>query len=97
MTERGYNMDFSTTSELAQKGEQLFQMKILPNISVEKLKGQIVAIDVETGEYYIERTILKAGMLGRKTHPQAKFYFKRIGYDALYRQHGVVKKRRLAE
>lgn len=89
-------METATTSELAQKGELLFQLRILPNISVEKLKGQIVAINVETGDYYIERTILKAGMLGRKTHPQAKFYFKRIGYDALYRQHGVVKKRSTA-
>lgn len=89
-------METATRSELAQKGELLFQMRILPNISVEKLKGQIVAINVETGDYYIERTILKAGMLGRKTHPQAKFYFKRIGYDALYRQHGVVKKRSTA-
>ena len=95
--ERDENMEPRATSELSQKGEQIFQMKVLPNISVEKLKGQIVAIDVETGEYYIDRTILKAGTLGRKTHPQARFYFKRIGYDALYRQHGVFKKRRPAE
>jgi len=84
-------------SEFSQKGEHIFQAQILPNISVEKLKGKIVAIDVETGDYYIESTVLKAGMLGRKTRPQAKFYFKRIGYDAVYRQHGVIKKRSQAQ
>ncbi len=86
-------MEQVALSEFSQKGETIFRSKILPNIAVENLKGKIVAIEVETGDYYVDSTVLKAGMLGRKTHPAAKFYFKRVGYDALYRQHGVVKKR----
>ena len=45
-------MEQVTLSAFSPKGENIFQTKILPNISVENLKGKIVAIDIETEDYY---------------------------------------------
>jgi len=75
-------------SELSQKGETIYHTRISPNLSVENLKGKIIAIEVDSGEYFIEQTVLKAVMLGRKRYPQQKFYCKRIGYPVVYSYHG---------
>lgn len=74
-------------SELSQQGETIYHTRILPNLPVENLKGKIIAIDVESGEYFIEQTVLKAIMLGRQRYPQQQFYCKRIGYPAVYSYH----------
>ena len=60
-------------SELSQKGENIYQTKILPHLSVEKLKGKIVAIETESEGYFIEDTVLKAVMLVRKYYPHQIF------------------------
>jgi phage I-like protein len=77
-------------SELSKKGENIYQTKILPNLPVDKLKGKIVAIEVESEDYFVEDTVLKAVMLGRKRYPQQKFYCKRVGYRAVYSHKGYV-------
>jgi hypothetical protein len=41
-------------SELSQKGENIYQTKILPNLPVDKLNGKIVAIETESEDYFIE-------------------------------------------
>lgn len=74
-------------SELFQKGEIIYHTQILPQLPVANLKGKIVAIDVDSGDYFIEQTVLKAVMLGRKRYPRQKFYCKRIGYSAVYSYH----------
>lgn len=70
--------------QLATQGEAIYQQDILPVLDTAKLKGKIVAIDVDSKDYFIENTVLKAVMLGRKTYPQHQFYCKRIGYNAVY-------------
>ncbi len=77
-------------SKLATKGQEIYQNQILPNLNVDKLKGKIVAIEIESGDYFIEETPLKAVMLGRKTYPKQKFYCERVGYKAVYSYKGVV-------
>lgn len=79
-------------SEFAQKGEALYQSRVLPEISEEKLKGKFVAIDVDTGKYFIDDLDVKAIMRARREFPNRKFYLKRIGYRAVYKHHGIVKK-----
>jgi len=79
-------------SEFARKGEALYQSRVLPEISEEKLKGKLVAIDIDTGKYFIDNTSLKAIMQAQKEFPNKVFYVKRIGYRAVYKYHGIVKK-----
>jgi hypothetical protein len=78
-------------SEFSQKGEEIYKANILPEISVEDLKGKIMAIEVDTGDYFIESTVVKAITLAQKKYPTKKFYLKRIGYRAVHSHKGVVK------
>lgn len=77
-------------TELADKGEKIYTLHIAPQLELKKLKGKIIAIEIESQDYFIENTVLKAIMLGRKKYPQRRFYCKRIGYSAVYSHKGYV-------
>jgi hypothetical protein len=47
-------MKVTDMSELSEKGNQIYESKILPQLPVDKLKGKIIAIDVQSEEYFIE-------------------------------------------
>ncbi len=79
-------------SDFARKGEEIYEQHILPLISEEKLKGKIIAIDLDTEKYFIDDTSIKAVTRARREFPNKIFYFKRIGYRAVYRHHGIVRK-----
>lgn len=52
-----------------------------------KLKGQegkIIAIEPDTGDYFIGDNAIEAGNLGKKKYPSKKFYLKRIGAKYTY-------------
>jgi len=48
------------------------------------LKGKIVAVEVESGEYFIGDTVLDAAGKGRAKHPDKVFHFFRIGFPSVY-------------
>ncbi len=79
-------------SPFAQKGEAIYRDQILPEISEETLKGKIVAIEVESGDYFIDEDSLKAITRAQTKHPAKMFYLKRIGYRAVHKSYGVVKR-----
>jgi hypothetical protein len=80
-----------SSAEFAEKGEEIYKSRILPEISEEKLKGKIVAIDIDTGKYYIDQTVIQAVTRGQRDFPHKKFYVKRVGYRAVYSHKGIVK------
>ena len=47
-------------------------------------EGKIVAIDPESGEYFVGNDILEASDKGRKKYPGKEFFFQRIGAKATY-------------
>lgn len=52
-----------------------------------KLKGydgKIIAIDVESGDYFVGNDTLDAYEKARKKHPSSEFFFKRIGSKTAY-------------
>ena len=51
-------------------------------------KGQLVAIEPETGDYFISRTAIEAFRKARKKHPDKAYVFKRIGFRWTHRQVG---------
>lgn len=53
-----------------------------------KHKGKVVAIDPESGDYFLGTKILTAVEKGRKKHPNAIFYCIRIGYPGVYQHRG---------
>jgi hypothetical protein len=78
-------------SEFSQKGEDIYNTRI-KNELPSGLNGKIVAIEVESGDYFIEDTPLKASILGQQKHPNKQFYFKRVGYSSVHHSTGIVRK-----
>ncbi len=67
------------TKEIGRKGR-----KILEEISEDLEKeyfGKAVAIDVETGDYFIGDTGIEATKEVRKKHPNKVFFLGRVGYQ----------------
>ena len=79
-------------SEFAQKGEEIYKQRILPEISEATLKGKFIAIEVDSGQYFIDDLDVKAITRAKREFPDKIFYVKRIGYRAVFKQHGIVKK-----
>ena len=44
-------------SELHDKGEQIYNRQILPQLPIDKLKGKIIAIEIKSADYFIENTV----------------------------------------
>ena len=66
-----------------QKAQAIYRKKLKPKLEG-KYKGRIVAIDVESGDYFLGKTVLEAIEKGRKKHPGRIFYAVRIGYPAVH-------------
>ena len=63
--------------EKLKKANKVFK-KINKDLS-KKYTGKIVAIDPESGEYFIGNSALEAYEEGIKKHPGKEFFFKRVG------------------
>ncbi len=53
-----------------------------------KLQGQegmIIAIETDTGNYFIGDSVIDAYRKGHQKYPAKEFFFKRIGHKAVYR------------
>lgn len=64
------------------KANDLFK-KISEEMSP-KFKGKIVAIDADSGSYFIGDSELDAYKKAIEKHPNKKFIFKRIGYNTTH-------------
>lgn len=61
--------------------------KLFEKISKEllpKYKGKIVAIDTNSGNYFIGDSELDAYKMAIKKHPNKQFVFKRIGFHSTH-------------
>jgi len=64
------------------KGREIY--KTLQKNLESQYWGKIVAIDVETGDYFLGDTVIEAGKEGRKKYPQKIFHFIRVGFPAVH-------------
>ena len=71
------------TEELAKAGEEIYETR-LKALLEPKYRGKIVAIEVESGEYFLGDREVEAFEKGRKKHPAKVFYFKRVGFRAVH-------------
>jgi hypothetical protein len=49
-----------------------------------RCKGQIVAIEVESGDHFVGKTVLEAANNARVKYPDKQFHFFRLGSPAVY-------------
>jgi hypothetical protein len=68
--------------ELARKGEQVYS-KIRERLEAER-PGQFVAIEVESGDYFLGETIQEADEKASAKYPHGVFYIVRIGRRAAW-------------
>ena len=65
------------------KGERQYQ-RLRPKLEP-RHKGQILAIEVESGQYVVGKDELKVALKAVKKFPGRKFSFFRIGYPAVHK------------
>lgn len=66
--------------EVARKGKAIYE-KIREKMEAEH-KGEVVAIEVESGDYFLGKSALDAVKRGREKHPDGLYYAIRIGKRA---------------
>jgi hypothetical protein len=73
-----------TPEEHARLGTQIYEQRIRPQVEAEH-KGQIVAIDVESGEFELGADGMSAAKRLQERRPGAQIWCVRIGYPAVHR------------
>jgi len=71
-----------TYKTMKPQGDIIFD-KINKKLSA-KYKGKLVAIEAESGDYFIGDSGLEACQKARKKHPDKIFVVKRIGFEYAY-------------
>jgi hypothetical protein len=79
-------------SEVAHRAKKLYEDRIRPLVEIETNYGKMVIIDVETGEYGIDKTGLESARYLRKKHPNARLFGIRIGYNVAASLGGVMER-----
>jgi len=73
-----------SSDEISERGQALFDEKIRPTLGP-STRGKFLVLDVETGEYEIDRNDLAALKRLRAKRPGAPLFVLRIGYPSAYR------------
>lgn len=69
---------------LAQRGEEIYHHALRPLLEANH-RGEIVAIDIATGEYELGANVLLASKALRARKPDAQIWVVKIGYRAVHR------------
>ncbi len=75
-----------STKESVRRGEKVYariKTQLEPQYS-----GKYVAIEVDSGDFFVDEDSTKALLQARKKHPKAIFYLARIGYRAAFKMTG---------
>jgi hypothetical protein len=70
--------DKLSREEVAARGDEIYETRIGPNVTDEDM-GCYVVIDVESGDYEIDRNELAASDRLRARHPDAQTWLRRVG------------------
>ena len=70
------------TRRLGEKGEEIYRR--LKDKLEPEYKGKLVAIDVDSGDYFLGNTLREADTQARIKYPDKVFYAVKIGYPAVY-------------
>jgi hypothetical protein len=70
------------TRQIARKGKAIY--KRLQKELEKNYSGRFVAIEVESGDYFIGETLTEADAKARKKYPDRVFYVVRVGRPAVY-------------
>jgi len=66
--------------EVARRAKELYENSIRQQVKTEENIGKMVIIDIETGEYAVDKIGIESAHFLRKKNPLARLYGIRIGY-----------------
>lgn len=69
--------------EIVEKGQRIYDT--IKDILEPDHKGEIVAIEVETGDYFLGASVIEATDKAREKYPDKVFYTARVGFPVVYR------------
>ena len=64
--------------EVAQRGDEIYEREVLPRLSP-KDEGKFALIDVETGDYEVDRDEIAASDRLLARHPDAQVWMRQVG------------------
>lgn len=70
--------------EHAQRGQAIYEQRVRPLVEADH-RGDIVAIDIETGDYELADTTLDAANRLLTRCPDAQIWFVRVGFPGVHR------------
>lgn len=76
-----------TREEVGERGERIYEQEIKERVEPHE-KGKFVIIDIETGEYEIDKSDLAATKRALAKRPEAVLYGVRVGYPTAYKLGG---------
>jgi hypothetical protein len=78
--------------EVGQRAKQLYEDGIRQKVEMEENIGKMVIIDIETGDYEVDKTGLQASRNLSKKHQNARLFGIRIGYNVSISFGGVMER-----
>ncbi len=75
--------DKYSAEEVASLGDEIYERKIRSQVEPDH-KGEIVAIDVESGAFVVDKTVLAAADRLLARSPSAEIWCVRVGHRALH-------------
>ena len=76
-------MAVSTHHNLALQGRRIYSERLRSSLET-SAQGQFVAIEVDSGDYFLGATPLEAIDLGEKKYPQKLFHVMKVGSKATF-------------
>ncbi len=73
-----------SSHEIAERGRALYERDIRDSLEASD-RGKFLVLDVETGDYELDNDEIAAVQRAREKHPDAAFYFLRVGSPAAFR------------
>ena len=78
--------------EVAGRAKQLYESEIRQKVETEENIGKMVIIDIETGDYEVDKTGLQSSRSLSQKHPNARLFGIRIGYNVAISLGGVMER-----
>ena len=69
--------------ETARLGEEIYERHVRRHVEADH-HGEIVAVDVDSGDYAVAESVVAAWERLISRHPDGGFWFVRVGYPAVY-------------
>ena len=70
--------------EIAFRGQGIYDQTLKAKLERDH-RGEIVAIEVETGDYFLGKTSIEATKMAEQKYPDSVFYVVKIGFPVVHK------------